>query len=273
MIRIEGDGSEEVLSQVAVRNAPARHGPPVRSVVTVSTMAARGLGEAGGLVVTGDLQFRGVPSEPSGAGPLAGVVVAEELARLCRASALPPAQDLGVVLTGDLYCGPDLDRRGESGDVREVWEAFATHFGFVCGVAGNHDTFGSLSEEDAFCSPGGPILLDLATVEWAGVRIGGLGGIVGSPERRNRRSEDEYLAAVDLLVTDGELDMLVLHESPAVAPAGLPGNPRLASVLARSPRPLLTCCGHVHWDLALASLSERSQVLNADGRCVVLLAR
>lgn len=48
----------------------------------------------------------------------------------------------GVFLAGDFYTVPALDKRGGSGDVTSVWQAFGDRFSRVVGVAGNHDTFG-----------------------------------------------------------------------------------------------------------------------------------
>ena len=56
---------------------------------------------------------------------------------------------IGVLLAGDLYTVPALDRRGGSGDVTAVWRAFGDEFSWVVGVAGNHDTFGA----DLFAPP------------------------------------------------------------------------------------------------------------------------
>ncbi|MEZ6040302.1 MAG: hypothetical protein R3C20_07335 [Planctomycetaceae bacterium] len=50
---------------------------------------------------------------------------------------------MGVILAGDFYTVPNLDKRGGSGDVTSVWQAFARQFKWVVGVAGNHDIFGN----------------------------------------------------------------------------------------------------------------------------------
>ena len=56
---------------------------------------------------------------------------------------------IGVLLAGDFYTVPALDRRGGSGDVTAVWKAFGDESSWVVGVPGNHDTFG----EDPNSSP------------------------------------------------------------------------------------------------------------------------
>ena len=70
----------------------------------------------GCLVLTSDLQGRV-------GGELLGVTVAEELALLAELGEIPPVG--GIVLAGDLYDHPELAKLGTSGDVSEVWAAFA----------------------------------------------------------------------------------------------------------------------------------------------------
>ena len=74
--------------------------------------------------MTGDLQFRSKANDGS-PGRLLGEVLAEEPSPLSELGELPPTEDMAVILTGDLYCGPTVSKRGESGDVRPVWEAFS----------------------------------------------------------------------------------------------------------------------------------------------------
>lgn len=263
----------KVVQQLPYLNAPPRGGPPLRGQLDVEVLRASGLGQFAALVVTGDLQFRARRDATSWEpGVMLGEVLAKELAGLSEAGDLPPASSIGVVLAGDLYCGQSAQRRGETGDVRSVWEAFAQRFPVVVGVAGNHDTFGDEHEERAFRSGPGRYLLDLDVVTLAGLRVGGLGGIIGDPGRRNRRTEDDYEAGLELLATDApSLDLLVLHESPGVAELGLIGNERLTRILGRR-RVSLVACGHAHWDYPLLELPSGTQVLNVDARCIVLLA-
>lgn len=269
-VRVESSPSR-IVHQLPYLNAPPRGGPPLRGLLDIEVLRASGIGQFAGLVVTGDLQFRAKRDlkswEP---GPMLGEVLAEELALLCDSGILPAASSLGVVLTGDLFCGEEVDRRGETGDVRSVWEAFAQRFMAVVGVAGNHDTFGDQREEKSFRSGAGRYLLDLDVVTVGGLSIGGLSGIVGDPGRRNRRVEDEYVVGVEVLTTAPGLDLLVLHESPGLSQHGLVGNERVAQLLGARHVPLVVC-GHSHWGQHLAELPSGTQVLNVDARCVVLL--
>lgn len=271
-LRIDSTDSK-TIHQLPYLNAAPSGGPPRRGVLDVEVFQATGLGELDALIVTGDLQFRAKRGandwEP---GPLLGEVLAEELTRLCERGELPPTSRVGVVLTGDLYCGSKVHRRGETGDVRSVWESFAQRFMAVVGVAGNHDTFGEPHEQSAFRRYAGRYLLDLDIVKLAGLTIGGLSGIVGDPGRSNRRDEDEYLAGVDVLIGhEPMIDVLVLHESPGLPERGLRGNERVADLLRRGAVPLVAC-GHTHWRRPLVDLGSSTQVLNADARCVVLIS-
>ncbi len=72
-------------------------------------------------------------------------LLGEWLPQILAESILPglplPAGRVGVLLAGDFYTVPSLDKRGGSGDVDSVWQAFGEHFHWVVGVAGNHDTY------------------------------------------------------------------------------------------------------------------------------------
>jgi hypothetical protein len=199
---------------------------------------------------------------------LLGELVAEELLALCELGTLPPADEVGVILTGDLYCDPELIRRGGIGDVRSVWEAFAVSFAFVAGVAGNHDMFGSDAEFSTFRQGAGCHLLDLDVRTLQGLKVAGLSGIVGDTKRPNRRSNEEFLDAIALLLLE-PIDVLVLHDAPAIPEQDQKGNEDLRALLDVGP-PILVACGHHHSDDPLVELASGSSILNVDSRCVVL---
>jgi Icc-related predicted phosphoesterase len=234
----------------------------------------------GAVVCVGDMQGRervGGWRERLRSGDLRllGEAVAEHLLGLAHASELPDPAEVGVLLAGDLYTPPQLDRRGKSGDVRPVWAAFARRFRWVAGVLGNHDMLGeeaagSVAEERAH-------VLDGQVRDLDGLRVGGVGGIIGSPTKLNRKTEAGFLGALDRVVSAGA-DVVVLHEGPDV-----PGRPSLAGsasirehleLMARSDarvrRPLVVC-GHSWWPEPLVELPARVQVLKVDARVVVLV--
>jgi Icc-related predicted phosphoesterase len=258
-----------IIHQIPYLNAAPRNGPPIIGMLDIVVMEAVGLGRLSALVLTGDLQFRertGLHEQRTAR--LLGEVAAEELSVLCELGELPPAEATGVVLTGDLFCEESLDRRGGLGDVRGVWEKFAQHFAFVTGVAGNHDNFGELDEHKGFADSH---ILDLDVIALAGLTIGGVSGVIGDPKRPFRRLEDEYFAAVSLLMRE-PLDLLVLHESPGFPERALPGNRQLRAALEAG-RPTFIACGHNHWHEPIAEMDSGSLVLNVDARCVVLVDR
>jgi Icc-related predicted phosphoesterase len=174
---------------------------------------------------------------------------------------------MGILLAGDLYTVPALDRRGGSGDVTAVWRAFGDEFSWVVGVAGNHDTFGA----DPMAAPRFPSHLHYLgndRVEIAGLQIAGLGGIIGNPRRPRRRSDDQFVECLTSLLQH-PTDVLITHDGPNDPVEGQRGSPTVRSVLERL-KPPLVVRGHAHWNQPLTQLSGGVQVLNVDARVVIL---
>lgn len=266
MVHIDSS-QPRVIHELPYLSAGTRGSAPVRGVLEIEVRRATGLRDLAGMVVTSDLQFRSKANDGS-PDRLLGEVLAEELSLLSDLGELPPTEEMAVILAGDLYCGPTLSKRGENGDVRPVWEAFSQRFLLVTGVLGNHDTLGPFPQEQAsFRAGAGRHLLDGTVVEKAGVRTGGLSGIIGNPARPNRRSENDYLAGAAALIARG-LHVLVLHEPPALQ--GQTGNVPLAGLLSTDRAPLVVC-GHAFWQQPLVEVARGAQVLNVDSRCIVLL--
>lgn len=207
------------------------------------------------LLITSDLQGRGIAPQQ----PLLGEVVAAEYTEHFARWNLPAPGRVGVLLPGDYFAAPAADKRGATGDVEAVWQAFARAFGSVTGVLGNHDTLRG--------QPPGS-LLDGTSADFAGLRVAGVGGIVGNPRRHARREWPEYVKQISCAL-DGNPHILLLHVPPAVSETQ-PGEDGLTNLL--DGLNLLTCCGHVHWHEPLAELPGGGQVLNVDS-CVVVLTR
>ena len=132
-----------------------------RHEVTVDVLP----GNLQAIVATGDLQGReDVPPHR-----LLGEAVADAL----RSEFAPSG--LGVLLAGDLYANEGADKLGSSGEVGEVWDSFSSDYRWTAGVLGNHDRLKSPSV--------GTTLLDGQVVVKDGLRIGGVGGIVGKAGR------------------------------------------------------------------------------------------
>lgn len=218
------------------------------------------------LLMTSDLQGRAPVISAGGALRLLGEALAEEYAALAELELVPDPAFTGVLLAGDLYAAPGADKMGATGDVREVWRAFAAGFRWVAGVAGNHDLFGGAQEQRRFAREAGVHLLDGACVGLDDLRIGGVGGICGRPGKPNRRPVEDFVAAIRQVLA-GRPQVLVLHEGPA-AGADQRGSPEVAAALTgRGP---LVLCGHVHWARPLAELPGGAQVVNVDARALVV---
>jgi hypothetical protein len=225
-----------------------------------------------GLLVTGDLQGRERETAAVSEARLLGVRLADELELLAEFQMMPSLAATGVILAGDFYAHEILARRGGSGDVRAVWRTFAERCRWVTGVAGNHDLFGdspSVPDHDEFWRQTNTHFLDFHAIKLDGLKVAGLSGVIGNPQRPFRRSEPDFLAAASLLCEDGP-DILILHEGPDFPAHGLEGSPVLREVLEKA-RPMLVVRGHSYWELPLVALANGTQVLNVDARVVLLV--
>jgi Icc protein len=221
--------------------------------------------ELDALLITADLQGRARAGD--GQLRLLGEALAVEYAALAELELVPPPDFTGVVLAGDLFAAPAADRMGATGDVREVWRAFAGGFRWVVGVAGNHDLFGKPHEQVRFGREPGVHLLDGDMAVLDDLRVAGVGGICGNPDKPNRRAPESFIAAVRQRLA-ARPHLLVLHEGPDGGEPTLRGNPELRAALGS--QPTLVICGHVHWDRPLVTLATGPQLLNVDARVVLL---
>lgn len=219
------------------------------------------------IIVTADLQGRET-FESSGGRPIR--LLGEVLPAVLVQEIIPNLGigdgRIGVLLAGDFYTVPALDKRGGSGDVREVWQAFANEFDWVAGVAGNHDLFGDTATRPRFARP--IHFLDDDTVIIEDISIAGLSGIPGNPRRPWRRTEVDFVETLELLLCDSPA-MVIMHDGPDVPGGGHRGSPRIRQALEQS-EPTLVIRGHAHWKEPLAELSNGTQVLNVDARVVLL---
>ena len=174
----------------------------------------------------------------------------------------------GVLLCGDMYA--TLLKRGGLGDVRSVWYAFREQFRWVAGVAGNHDDFGMFHDRLEFKLKEADIyFLEKESVEIDELKIGGVSGIIGTKKRTNRVPESDFLDYIlDRLVK--KPDVLLLHQGPSFGEESLNGSPEVREILEMSKRPTLVCSGHCHWSKHLVELTNKTQVLNADGKVFIL---
>jgi len=173
---------------------------------------------------------------------------------------------VGVLLCGDLYARPD--KRGGLGDVKNVWRAFNDKFGFVAGVAGNHDDFGEPEAFKSFVREEGIYYLHNHVRKVKALKIGGLSGIIGRPDKPFRNDESEHLKELKKLLL-AQPDFILLHEGPNNVNPELPGNHKIRAVMERSKRNVV-CCGHNYWDSPLIEMDNGTQIVNVDSRCIIL---
>ena len=245
----------------------ARGGGTESQRLVFSQVQATGLPEGlDALVITSDLQGVAQLWTHGGQNVLLGIAVADELARLGDAGTIAVPERTGVILAGDLYSAPGGDKRGATGDVREVWTAFAEAFRWVVGVAGNHDVFGTEKERSRIESLANVDILDGSRTEHDGITLGGVSYVVGNPEKVGRCEESEFFAALDLVLEEAP-DVVILHEGPN-GDARQPGNVGVRRAIEAAGAGLVVC-GHSHWDEAFARVGQ-TQVINVDARVVVL---
>jgi Icc protein len=256
------DISRELVSELRYLNASGSGKPEVvRLPIAHGTVVLDDAvpSELDAIIACSDLQGV-VPNPHTRLSEPLGVALAIHLEQLALEGVIPPAMRTGVILAGDLYSDPAAKKRGGFGDVTKVWEAFADRFAWVVGVAGNHDDVTQIS----------PLLnlhlLDGEIVELDGIRVGGVGGIIGNKQKKMRRPAEEFLALVDRVI-DQTIDILVLHEGPH-GDEDQRGNADIRATVEAG-EVGVTVCGHCHWDEPLASHAS-GQILNVDARCVVL---
>lgn len=222
-----------------------------------------------GLVCVGDLQGRCSNHRRGLSGRLLGEVVAEKLGRLYSMGVFGAPGRLGVLLTGDYYIPGALNGRGGNGDVRSVWRAFARRFGWVAGVAGNHDGFGSRPGTfDGFAGEEGVTCVDGGTHRLSGLRVGGVSGVIGPASRPFRKDKEGFVALTKQVIWSRP-DVMLFHEGPTDRDCSVPGNPAIRNAITAESR-VLCLMGHSHWEEPLRELPNGAQLLNLDGRAVLL---
>jgi Icc-related predicted phosphoesterase len=203
-------------------------------------------------VATSDLQGRELNKESN---RLVGEAVAEELILLQELDEIPSI-DL-ILLAGDLYDYPELGKRGGSGIVTSVWNAFAERFKHTIGVHGNHD----IVEDELLNS--NINILDGDVIDFHGLRLGGVGGIIGRSDRHQRKTEDHFTKALKS-VTKKDPDITLLHQGPSDNVNEQLGQEFIHQHFEKNGDGLVIF-GHCHWDVPYIEIGD-NQVLNVDNR-------
>jgi len=81
-------------------------------------------------------------------------------------------------------------------------------------------------------------------------------------------SEEDYVHRLETLLFQ-TVDVVVTHDGPDVPDLRLLGSPIIRGVLERLQPPLVVR-GHAYWRCPLAILDGGTQILNVDGRTVIL---
>lgn len=236
----------------------------------IHTAVADGLpDDLDAIIATADLQGRETFQQANGQPlRLLGEVLPDVLvSEILPSIGLNDPDRIAVLLAGDFYTVPALDRRGGSGDVTNVWMTFAERFGWVAGVAGNHDVFGSDSK-GRLRSNSRMRFIEQGTAQVGNLNVGGLSGIVGDPTRPWRRAEADFNLAVETLL-ESSLDALIMHDGPSGPLSGQRGYDSTQAICAAG-RPSLIVRGHAHWDDPFCELANGTQILNVDQRVVIV---
>lgn len=204
------------------------------------------------IVATADLQGRDRPG-----GCLLGQWVAEELEAMAELRIIPPPS--AILLAGDFFDHLECSKRGSSGEVGPVWCAFADRFPEVVGVHGNHDILEAVPE--------GTAVLDGQVEEVAGLRIGGICGIMGRTTKPQRRDRTEYLSLYEKIL-DQDPQIILSHCGPDDPISGRIGEPDVRELLERAGNSLVIF-GHSHWQEPIAEFGG-NQVLCVDARVAIL---
>jgi 3',5'-cyclic-AMP phosphodiesterase len=174
---------------------------------------------------------------------------------------------VGIILCGDLYA--NLEKRGDAGDVKDVWFEFRKYFKWVVGVAGNHDEFGNTTDFNLFKQEKNIHFLDRQIKEIDKIKFGGISGIIGRNDKSFRSEEGLYLDALKKILLK-QPSSILLHQGPNDEHHNQIGHEGIRKIITMSP-PNLIFCGHCHWDIPLVTFENGSQILNLDGRVVILV--
>ena len=208
-------------------------------------------------LATADLQGR----ERGGENRLLGEVLADEIETLMDIGDLPEL-DL-CLLCGDFYDYPDLRKLGGTGDVAPAINALSYVAERTFFVLGNHDEV-NVSELEPEIT-----VLDGDAVNTDTFSVGGVSGIVGNPRRHNRKTEQEFIDAVDLCCA-WDVDLMLMHQGPVGDRKDTRGMVEINQVL-RKYSDMLVLFGHCHWPEDPFCKEGSNLYCNVDARALVFI--
>lgn len=226
-------GVPTLVHELPFRNSGSKG--PRNCRLPVWKVCYRASGPQPTFVAMADLQGREADAAKN---RLLGEAAADDIKSLQKSGALPKL-DL-CLLCGDFYDYPDLRKLGGTGDVTSALNALSTTAWQTFAVLGNHD------EVDI-----GRLLPDVRILDGEIARphsfkIAGVSGIIGNPAKNQRKTEEEFLAAVELC-TGSTVNVLLLHQGPIGARGDSPGFDPIHDHL-QTCQNLLVLFGHKHWD-------------------------
>ena len=249
--------------------APGNNGILYKSIPLINILVDQLPSGLDAIIISSDFQAYDSSEKSVTDRSLMGLVIAEEIKSLSDRNLLPNAEKTGIILAGDFYADPFLEKRGGAGDVQEVWKSFGGNFKWTVGVAGNHDRFdGEFKVPHYMTYLSNPAVLDGQLCEKDGLAIGGISGIIGNPNKPWRRTEQDFMQLMTDLANDSTI--LVLHEGPAIPEIGAKGNSEIKTTLDSLQKDLVLFSAHSHWRHPYYRINETVHAINADFRVVIL---
>lgn len=226
-------GEPTLIHEIPYRNSGAKR--PRNCRLPVLVVKYQSTGPRPTFFACADLQGR---EADAGTNRLLGESAADELKLLQKSGELP---DLDLcLLCGDFFDYPDLRKLGGTGDVTSVLNALSTTAWQTFAVLGNHDEvkLGELVPDVR--------ILDGEIASPSSMTIGGVSGVIGNPKKNQRKTDEEFLVALQI-ATGSAVNVLLLHQGPQEAKKFLPVSDPIDDFL-QTRKELLVLFGHRPWD-------------------------
>lgn len=245
----------ELVHEIPYRNSGSKR--PRNCRLPVFTVRYRSTGPQPTFLACADLQGREADARQN---RLLGESAADEIKSLQKSGVLPEL-DL-CFLCGDFYDYPDLRKLGGTGDVTAAFNSLSTIAWQTFAVLGNHDevNVGELVPDVR--------ILDGEIARPGSLTIGGVCGVIGNPAKNQRKTDEEFLAALEF-ATGSQTDVVLLHQGPQAANAHPPLFDPVHEYL-QTRKELLVLYGHNHADEPF-HVSGQNLYCNVHERMLVFL--